>query len=125
MIAWSVPRARQSSEIDSSLRRSARIWYRTMSLMELVHSKRAEIERLAAKHGAGNVRVFGSVLHGQERSASDIDFLIDVVGRTSAWFPSGLALELQDLLGRPVDVVTERSLHTALRDRVLKEARPL
>jgi uncharacterized protein len=61
-----------------------------MSLMEVVHAKRAEIQRLAAQHGAGNVRVFGSVLHGQETSHSDVDFLIDVVGRTTAWFPSGL-----------------------------------
>jgi predicted nucleotidyltransferase len=80
---------------------------------------------LAAKHGAGNIRVFGSVLHAQETPASDIDSLIDVVGKTSAWFPSGLALDLQDLLGRPVDVVTERSLHPMLRERVLREARPL
>jgi predicted nucleotidyltransferase len=96
-----------------------------MSLIEVVQSKRIEIERLAAKHGAANVRIFGSVLHGRETSSSDIDFLIDVVGRTSSWFPSGLALDLQDLLGRHVDVVTERSLHAALRERVLNEARPL
>jgi predicted nucleotidyltransferase len=96
-----------------------------MSLIEVVQSKRTEIERLAAKHGAANVRIFGSVLRGQETSGSDIDFLIDVVSRTSAWFPSGLALDLEDLLGRPVDVVTERSLHPALRERVLQEARPL
>jgi predicted nucleotidyltransferase len=96
-----------------------------MSLIEVVQSKRAEIERLAAQHGAANIRIFGSVLHGQETPTSDIDFLVDVVGRTSSWFPSGLALDLQDLLGRPVDVVTERSLHAALRERVLHEARPL
>ena len=81
-----------------------------MSLIEIVHAKRADINRLAAI---------------EEDAASDIDFLIDIVGHTSAWFPSGLALDLQDLLGRPVDVVTEKSLHWALRDRVLQDARPL
>ena len=96
-----------------------------MSLLESVHAKRAEIESLAAKHGAGNVRIFGSALRGEEDPNSDVDFLIDIVGHTSAWFPSGLAPELQDLLGRPVDVVTEKSLHWALRDRVLQEACPL
>ena len=96
-----------------------------MSLIEIVRSKRADINRLAAIHGAGNVRVFGSALRGEEDAGSDVDFLIDIVGHTSAWFPSGLALDLQDLLGRPVDVVTEKSLRWALRDRVLQEARPL
>ena len=81
-----------------------------MSPIEIVHAKRADINRLAAI---------------EEDAASDIDFLIDIVGHTSAWFPSGLALDLQDLLGRPVDVVTEKSLRWALRDRVLQEARPL
>ena len=104
---------------------NARIWSERMSLLEVIHSKRNEIDRLAAKHGAGNIRVFGSVVHGRETSVSDIDFLIDIAGKTSAWFPSGLALDLQDLLGQPVDVVTERSLHPMLRERVLREARPL
>ena len=90
-----------------------------------VISKREEICKLASRHGAGNVRLFGSVLHGQENLGSDVDFLVDVVGHTSAWFPSGLALDLQDLLGRPVDVVTERSLHPALRESILREATPL
>ena len=81
-----------------------------MSKIEIVHAKRADINRLAAI---------------EEDAASDIDFLIDIVGHTSAWFPSGLALDLQDLLGRPVDVVTKKSLRWALRDRVLQEARPL
>jgi predicted nucleotidyltransferase len=96
-----------------------------MRLIEVVQSKKTEIERLAAKHGAGNVRVFGSAVHGDETATSDIDFLVDVVGKTSAWFPSGLALDLQDLLGRSVDVVTERALHPLLRERVTREATPL
>ena len=96
-----------------------------MSLLEQVLAKSPEIQRLAAKHGAGNVRVFGSVLRAQETPSSDIDFLVDVTGHTSAWFPSGLALDLEELLGRHVDVVTERALHHTLRERVLHEALPL
>lgn len=96
-----------------------------MSLAEVIESKKDAICGLAARHGAGNIRLFGSVARGQETPTSDVDFLIDIVGKTSAWFPSGLALDLQDLLGRPVDVLTERSLHPALRERILREARPL
>jgi predicted nucleotidyltransferase len=96
-----------------------------MSTVEMLHHRRQEIEAIARKHGAGNVRVFGSVVREEDSPASDIDFLIDVVGKTTSWFPSGMALELQDLLGRPVDVLTERALHPVLREKVLREAIPL
>ena len=69
--------------------------------------------------------MFGSVARQEDSPASDIDFLIDVVGKTTSWFPSGMALELQDLLGRPVDVLTERALHPVLKEKVLREAIPL
>ena len=96
-----------------------------MSTVESLRNRKREIEAIAKKHGAGNVRVFGSVAREEDSPASDIDFLIDVVGNTTSWFPSGMALELQDLLGRRVDVLTERALHPVLRDRVLREAIPL
>ncbi|HLN02774.1 MAG TPA: nucleotidyltransferase family protein [Bryobacteraceae bacterium] len=96
-----------------------------MSTVEILRNRKLEIEAIARKHGALNVRVFGSVAREEDSSASDIDFLIDVVGKTTSWFPSGMALELQDLLGRPVDVLTERALHPVLRERVLREAIPL
>ncbi len=96
-----------------------------MTLLEEVQAKREEIVRLAAHHGAGHVRIFGSALQGEEHPHSDIDFLIDIVGKTSAWFPSGLALDLEALLGRRVDVITEKSLHWAMRERVKAQARPL
>jgi predicted nucleotidyltransferase len=67
--------------------------------------------------------VFGSVARGEETPESDIDFLIDYdIDRVSPWFPVGLIHDLQDLLGREVDVVTERGLHRYIRDRVLSEA---
>jgi len=96
-----------------------------MSTVEILRRKKGEIEAIASKHGAGNLRLFGSAARGEDSPESDIDLLIDVVGKTTSWFPSGMALELQDLLGRPVDVLTERGLHATMRDRVLHEAIPL
>lgn len=92
---------------------------------ELIRSKRAEILRIAAKHGATNIRVFGSVARGETRAESDVDFLIDAGPVTSSWFPAGLIVDLQDLLGRPVEVVTENGLNPLIKDRVLQEAIPL
>jgi predicted nucleotidyltransferase len=96
-----------------------------MSTVEVLRRRKQEIEAIARKHGAGNVRVFGSVAREEDSPAGDIDFQIDVVGKTTSWFPSGMALELQDLLGRPVDVLTERALHPVLKEKVLREAIPL
>ena len=97
-----------------------------MPLKELLQEKRDEILAIAAKHGAYNVRIFGSVARGEEKPTSDIDFLIDYdLSKTSPWFPGGLLMDLEDLLGRKVDIVTEKGLHQLIRDRVLKEAVPL
>lgn len=96
-----------------------------MTLMALLNEKRDEILRIAEKHGARNVRVFGSALRGDTTEGSDIDLLVEAGDRTSPWFPVGLIEELQALLGRPVDVVTENSLYWLLRRRILKEAKPL
>lgn len=92
---------------------------------QLIRAKRDEILRIAAKHGARNIRVFGSVARGEARAESDVDFLIDAGPVTSSWFPAGLIVDLQDLLGRPVEVVTEKGLNPLIRDRVLEEAVPL
>jgi uncharacterized protein len=94
-------------------------------LEQLLHVKRDEIKRIAARHGAYNIRVFGSVTRGEAGPESDIDILIDVGPTTSSWFPAGLILDLEDLLGRPVDVITEKALKPELRDHVLREAIPL
>ena len=96
-----------------------------MTLTELLGDKREEILRIAAQHGATNVRVFGSVARGEGGPGSDIDFPVDVGPGRSAFFPAGLLADLEDLLGCKVDVLTENSLHWYIRDRVLKEARPL
>ena len=93
--------------------------------LELVRAKREEIQRIAVKHGARNVRVFGSMARGDARPDSDVDFLIEVGAETSSWFPAGLILDLENLLGRRVEVVTERGLNHLIRDDVLREAVPV
>jgi predicted nucleotidyltransferase len=93
--------------------------------LELVRAKREEIQRIAAKHGARNVRVFGSMARGDARPDSDVDFLIDAEPVTSSWFPAGLVQDLEGLLGRRVEVVTERGLNHLIRDEVLREAVPV
>ena len=94
-----------------------------MTLKELIQDKRAEILAIAAKHGAYNVRIFGSVARGEATEDSDIDFLIDYdCSKRSPWFPVGLILDLENLLQQKVDVATVEMLKERIRDRVLKEA---
>jgi hypothetical protein len=92
---------------------------------ELLRTHRDDILRLSARHGASNVRVFGSAARGQTTPDSDIDLLVTVESETSPWFPAGLIADLEELLGRRVDVVTEDGLYWLLRRRILREARPL
>lgn len=96
-----------------------------MDTFSFLKEKRQEILIIAAKHGAHDVRVFGSVTRAQERPDSDIDLLVKRGERVSPWFPAGLILELEKELGRHVDVVTDSGLHPLLRERVLREAVPL
>ena len=96
-----------------------------MTVQDAVEAHREEILRIAARHGATNVRVFGSVARGTAGPESDLDLLIDVGPKTSSWFPGGLLMDLEELLGYHVDITTERGLHPVIRDRVLAEARPL
>lgn len=91
----------------------------------LLKTKRDEILRIAAKHGARNVRVFGSVARGEAGPDSDIDFLVEMEPGRSLLDLGGLWADLTELLGRKVDIVTERSIYWLLRRRILKEARPL
>lgn len=94
-------------------------------LNTLLQTKRQAILALAARHGASNVRVFGSVARGEARSGSDIDFLVDLGPRRSLLDLGGLLMDLRDLLEVPVDVSTEAMLKARIRDRVLAEAIPL
>jgi len=96
-----------------------------MSLDELLRSKREEILRLASRHGARNVRVFGSVARGEADEQSDVDLLVDLEPGRSLLDLGGLLMDLRELLRRNVDVVTERGLKARIRSRVLQEAVPL
>ena len=81
--------------------------------------------QLAAKHGARNVRVFGSVARGEADQRSDVDLLVDMDPGRSLLDLGGLLTDLRELLGCPVDVVTEKGLRRRIRERVLKEAVPI
>ncbi len=83
---------------------------------------REEILRLAAKHGAYNVRVFGSAARGEARPESDVDLLVEIDPGRTPFFPGGLVADLEDLLGHEVDILTEAGLHWYIRDRILEEA---
>lgn len=96
-----------------------------MNSLDLLTIRRLEILRLAAEYGASSVRVFGSVARGEADADSDIDLMVDLAPGRSLFDLGGLVMDLQDLLGREVDVVTERGLRDRLRERVLQEATPL
>lgn len=96
-----------------------------MGTLEMLHEKRSHILELAQRHGVTSIRVFGSVVRGQDKAASDIDLLVTVGTETTPWFPAGLILDLQALLGRRVEVVTERGLNPVMRDEILGEAVPI
>ena len=90
-----------------------------------LRQKRSEILRIAASHGAHNVRVFGSVARGQAGPDSDIDLLFEFDPDRSLMDYGHLLMDLQDLLACKVDIVTEDGLHPVIKDRVLEDAIPL
>lgn len=94
-----------------------------MTLLNTLRENREEILRIAARHGAFNVRIFGSVVRGEETPESDIDFLIDYdLEKTSPWFPVRLIRDLEEALGKKVDVVTVQGLKHRIRDEVMQES---
>jgi uncharacterized protein len=95
-------------------------------LSDLMTQYREQILALAERHGAYNVRIFGSVARGEASIDSDIDFLVDYdLDRISPWFPSGLLLDLEQLLNRKVDIATLDMLKERMRDQILVESIPL
>lgn len=96
-----------------------------LRLEDLARAKRPEILATAARWGAKNVRIFGSVARGEAGPESDLDVLVDLEPGRSLFDLGGLLTDLQDLLGCKVDVVTESGLRPRLRERVLREAVPL
>lgn len=96
-----------------------------MGELKKILNKKAEILAIASRYGIENIRVFGSVMRGDDNSRSDIDLLVDVKDGSSLFDLGGAVVEIQDLLGRKVDIVTENGLHWYLREKILKEAKYL
>lgn len=91
--------------------------------LELLRKKRERIIAIALKHGAYNLRVFGSVARNEADEESDIDFLIDYdIEKITPWFPVGLIHDLQDFLGKKIDIVTTDGLKERIKTQVLEEA---
>lgn len=107
----------------TQLRRIERLL--AMEIEQLLKEKREEILKIALRHGAKNIRLFGSVARDEAGESSDIDILVEVGENPSPWFPGGLIADLEELLGRQVHVVTVGALHSYIRDRVLQESVPL
>ncbi len=97
----------------------------TRVIKNLLQAKKGDILATASKYGAYNVRVFGSVVRGEADTKSDIDLLVDIEPGRTLFDLESLLLDLQSLLGKDVDVVTEKGLRGRIRERILKEAVPL
>lgn len=96
-----------------------------MDIAQILEAKKEAILQIAAKHGARNVRVFGSVARGEADERSDIDLIVEFEPERSLLDHAALWLELQELLGCKVDVVSDRGIKPRIRERVLREAVPL
>lgn len=97
----------------------------TVEVGQLLKNSREDILRIATRYGAHNVRVFGSAVRGEADADSDIDVLVELEPGRNLLDLGGLLMDLQELLGRRVDVVTEKGLRPRIRERVLREAQPL
>ncbi|MCY4566184.1 MAG: nucleotidyltransferase family protein [Gammaproteobacteria bacterium] len=98
---------------------------RLQALPPLLIQHREALLALAERRGLRNVRVFGSMARGDDRSDSDVDLLVDAPPGTSALALCGLSIDAEALLQKPVDVVTEGFLYPPMRERVIDEAVPL
>ncbi len=96
----------------------------TAGITDVIGGKREQLLALARQQGVYNVRVFGSVARGEATPDSDVDLLVDGLENAS-WGGGRLLMELQELLHRPVDLVSEGDLHPLIREQVCKEAIPL
>ena len=96
-----------------------------MNQRQTIQENRQAILNIARAHGLVNVRVFGSVARGEDTPNSDIDFLVDLETGRSLLDIGGALIQLEQLLDRKVDIVTERGLHWYLREKILKEAQAI
>ena len=96
-----------------------------MKPSQALEAHREEIRRVVAQNRACNPRIFGSVARGEDTDASDLDLLVDTTPETSLFDIARIKVDLEELLGLGVDVVTANGLHPRMRDRVHAEARPV
>lgn len=94
-------------------------------ITEDINKKRADILRIAQRHGVLSIRLFGSCARGDARKDSDVDLLITVGPDHSRWFPGGLVADLEELIGRPVDIVEEEVLSADVRNNIIQGSVPL
>ena len=113
--------AEDSADVENMCAEDSRRGW-NVDIEDVLAGKREQIRAIVERHGAHDVRVFGSLVSGDAGNDSDVDLLVKASSSTSPWFPVGLILELEELLGRKVDVLTEDALHWYIRDRVLAEA---
>ncbi|MEN8264397.1 MAG: nucleotidyltransferase family protein [Nitrospirota bacterium] len=93
-----------------------------MSISSIIKNRREEVINIARKYGAKNVRVFGSMARGEESADSDLDIIVEMEHGSSLLDIIAIKQDIEELLGRKVDVVTEASISPYIRDAVLKEA---
>jgi len=96
-----------------------------VSIEQTLRQKREDILEIASGYGASKVRIFGSAARGEDRSDSDVDFLVELEEGRSLMDLGGLLMDLQELLGRKVDIVTEKGLHWYIKEQILREAKPI
>ena len=104
------------------------IWFDQEHIMrpsEILRLKREEVLALTARSRAVNVRVFGSALRGEDRDGSDLDLLVDPLPGTTLFDLGALQVDLEELLGVRVDLLTPGDLSSKFRERVLREALPV
>lgn len=96
-----------------------------MTELARIQQHKKNILAIARQHGLVRLRIFGSVLRGEETPQSDIDLLVDLEPGRTMLDLGGALIKLQELLGRKVDIVTERGLHWYLKEKIMQEAVPL
>lgn len=96
-----------------------------MTIIDTLRMRRLEVLDIAARHGAKNIRIFGSAVRGEDRPDSDLDLLVEMEEGRSLLDRIAAMQDLEDLLGCKVDVVNERALHWYIKDSILSQAVPL
>jgi hypothetical protein len=96
-----------------------------MPAIKDILSKREQIISLATQYKIHSIKLFGSVLREEENPESDVDFLVECRDDCSLFDIISLKYDLEEFLGRQVDIVTDDSLHWTLKDKILQEAKPI